>query len=74
MSTYNFYTHKIRLRIPNAIVCGLIIHFRTIICVVAVFLLHDTLMMVTRVIETRFKTYKRASITSLYTNTLINGH
>jgi len=55
-------------------VCGFIVHFRTIIYVVAVFLLYDTLMMVTRVTETCFKTYNPASSTSLYINTLMHGH
>jgi hypothetical protein len=62
------------VRIPNAILCGFIIHFRTIICVVTVFLLYDTLMMVTRVTETCFKTYKCASITSLYIKTSMHSH
>ena len=60
--------------ISNVIVCGFIIHFRTIICVLTVFLLYDTMMMVTRLTETCITTYKCSYITLLYINTLMHGH
>jgi hypothetical protein len=49
---YDFYDHKIRLRISNVIASGLIIHFSKAICKLTAFILYDSLMVGTRVAET----------------------